>query len=182
MRAHWAIRLSVGLLSTVFLQSVVAGQEIEEYQVKAAYLYNFAKFVDWPAGAFASAASPISICILGEDSFGGALHEVVRDKTAGGRLLVVRTIPELSSARGCHVLFISAVEWKTNRPALGRLAGGAVLTVGETPGFSSSGGIVSFKLEGRRVRFEINVDAARQAQLQISSKLLSLAEIVRPSE
>ena len=161
---------------------MVAGQEIEEYQVKAAYLYNFAKFVDWPAAAFASPTTPLSICILGEDPFGGGLHEVVRGKTAGGRILAVRSLSDISGARGCHVLFISAVEWKANRPVLGRLAGSGVLTVGEAPGFTTGGGIVNFKLEGRRVRFEINVDAARQAQLQISSKLLSLAEIVRPSE
>ena len=182
MGASWTIRLSAGLLAAASLPILSAGPEIEEYQVKAAYLYNFAKFVDWPAPAFASASSPISLCILGEDPFGGALQEVVRGKTAGGRTLVVRTLSDLAGARGCHVVFVSAVEWKTNRPALGRLTGSGVLTVGEVAGFTSAGGIVSFKLEGRRVRFEINVDAARQAQLQISSKLLSLAEIVRTSE
>lgn len=182
MRTWWTIRLGAGLFAAASLHFIWAGQEVEEYQVKAAYLYNFAKFVDWPAQAFISPASPISICVLGEDPFGGTLQEVVRGKTAGGRVLMVRTASDMSSARGCHVLFISAVEWKTNRPALGHLAGGGVLTVGESPGFTTGGGIVGFKLEGRRVRFEINVEAARQAQLQISSKLLSLAEIVRPRE
>jgi hypothetical protein len=182
MGAHWAIRLTAGLLATASPHLLGAGPGIEEYQVKAAYLYNFAKFVDWPAAAFGSAASPISICIFGADSFGGALDEVVRGKTAGGRILVVRTLSDLAGAKGCHVLFISAATWKTHRAALGRLAGSGVLTVGEAPGFTAAGGIVGFKLEGRRVRFEINVDAARQAQLQISSKLLNLAEIVKPSE
>lgn len=80
------------------------------------------------------------------------------------------------------MLFISSAEWKRNRPPLGNLTGSGVLTVGETPGFSASGGIICFKLDAGRVRFQINVAAARQAPVQISSKLLSLAEIVRNRE
>ena len=178
MGGHSGIRLSTEFVVAASLLFPAAGQEIEEYQVKAAYLYNFAKFVEWPAQVFASPASPIVICVLGEDPFGGALQDVVRGKTASRRTLVVRTIPEFSGAKGCQILFIGSLEWKRNRLALGNLNGSGVLTVGEEPGFGSSGGIINFKLEAGRVRFEINVAAARQAPVQISSKLLSLAERV----
>ena len=175
-------RLGAGLLLGALLLIQAEEQELEEYQVKAAYLYNFAKFVDWPAQSFKTPASPIVVCILGEDPFGSALQEVMRGKTVSGRNLLVRQVGDVSAASGCHMLFVSSGEWRQHRPVLARLGGTGVLTIGETPGFTAGGGIVSFKLAGRRVRFEINVDAARQAQLQISSKLLSLAEIVRPSE
>lgn len=179
--AGTTIRIATELLASLALLGCAGAQEIEEYQLKAAYLYNFAKFVDWPAHAFAGASSPIAICILREDPFGGALEEVIRDKTAAGRPLVARTIDDLP-ARGCHILFIASREWKRSRPGLRPMPGIAILTVGETAGFTAAGGMVSFKLDGGRVRFEINLEAARQASLQISSKLLSLAEIVRTRE
>ena len=175
---HLILRVSLSLLLGSFAARAANGQEIEEYQVKAAYLYNFAKFVEWPAQSFAGAASPIVICILGDDPFGGALHEVVRGKTASGRTLVIRAISDLPAARGCHILFISATEWRRTRLLLTSLSGAGLLTVGEAGGFGASGGIINFKLDGGRVRFQINVAAARQAGVQISSKLLSLAEII----
>lgn len=163
--------------------SLVGGaQEIEEYQMKAAYLYNFIKFVEWPPQSFANAASPVVICVFGEDPFGGALQEAVRGKMAADRTVVVRSVTDLPGSKSCHILFVSAASWKRSRPALGTPAGGGLLTVGESPGFTANGGIIRFKLDGARLRFEVNIEAAQQARLQISSKLLSLAEIVRTRE
>jgi hypothetical protein len=176
------IRFGVALLVLSSLLSTAVGQEIEEYQVKAAYLYNFAKFVEWPAQSFPSSASPIVICILGEDPFAGSLQEAVRGKTASGRTLVVRPAADLPAAKACQILFVGFAEWRRSRLTLGSLAGNGVLTVGESPNFSASGGIINFKLDAGRVRFQINVAAARQAPVQISSKLLSLADIVNTQE
>ena len=150
--------------------------------MKAAYLYNFLKFVEWPAQSFANPTSPISICVLGENPFGGTLQEAVRGNTASERPVVVRPLADLAGVRSCHVLFIGAATWKRDRPPLGTLAGNALLTVGESPGFAARGGIIGFKFDGARLRFEINVEAARKARLRISSKLLSLADIVKTSE
>ena len=178
----FAIRLGVGLLLASVLVDRAPGQEIAEYEVKAAYLYNFAKFVDWPPHSFANSGSPIVICVLGEDPFGGALREAVHGKTVAGRRLAVREITALLGARGCHILFIGSGEWRRSHPALSNLSGSGLLTVGETAGFTASGGIIGLKLEGGRIRFQINLEAARQAPIQISSKLLSLAEIVKTQE
>ena len=182
MRVLLTIRLGVVLLLASSVPVRAGGQEIEEYQMKAAYLYNFLKFVEWPAPSFANSTSPIVICVLGENPFGGTLQEAVRGNTANERTVVARPVADLAGARSCHVLFIGAATWKRDRPLLGALAGSALLTVGESPGFAASGGIISFKLDGARLRFEINVEAARQARLRISSKLLSLADIVKTRE
>jgi len=159
--------------------TVAAFAQVEEYQVKAAFLYNFAKFVDWPSQAFHGPEDPISICVVGQNPFGGSLEEVVRGQKVGGRSFRVRQISNISTKPDCHILFVCAAEQKRFQSMAGNLIGLAVLTVGESPGFATDGGVVNLKLEGGKVRFEINMDAAEQAQLHISSKLLSLAEVIR---
>lgn len=182
MQRHAAIRVEVGLVLASLFGFRANPQTVEEYQVKAAYLYNFAKFVEWPPQSFASSNAPIVICILGEDPFGGSVQELLRGKTAAGRAVVVRPVADLPGAKGCHMLFVGSGTWRYSRPALRSVSGDGLLTVGEAPGFTAGGGMINFKLDAGRVRFEINVEAARQAHLQISSKLLSLAEIVRTRE
>jgi hypothetical protein len=151
----------------------------DEYQVKAAFLYNFAKFVDWPAGTFANAADPIGICIAGPNPFGSALEEMVQGKKVGDRPFVVRHLPDPQNADKCQILFIGAAEWKRIRATPDVLPKHAVLTVGETDDFTTLGGIIGFKLDGTRVRLLIAAETADRAKLHISSKLLSLAEIVK---
>ena len=151
----------------------------DEYQVKAAFLYNFAKFVDWPAKSFSSPGDPVVICILGQNPFGDALSEAVRGKVLEGRSFEVRLISDLPQKSGCQILFVNSANRQRFRSMAGSLKGGGILTVGEAPGFIDDGGIINFKLEGGRIRFEINVEAAGQARLSISSKLLSLAQIVK---
>ena len=150
-----------------------------EYEVKAVFLYNFARFVEWPPGALVNGHAPLVLGILGKDPFGNALGRLVKDKMINGHELVVRRFKPGQNARGCQVLFISSSEENHLRSILEDLRGSSVLTVGESDGFPQLGGIINFNLENNKVRFEINVDAAARAHLKISSKLLSLAKIVR---
>ena len=153
--------------------------EIEEYQVKAAFLFNFAKFVEWPAQAFQSPDSPIKICVLGPNPFGFSLDKAVEGKVVGNRRFVVREVRDAQQANECHILFVSAAGWTRSQARLGDIKKCCVLTVGETEDFIAGGGMIHLKLEDARVRVEINPDAAERARLRISSKLLSLAEIRR---
>ena len=153
--------------------------QVDEYQVKAAFLYNFAKFVQWPPGAFTSSSEPIAICIIGRNLFGSTLGDMVENKTVGGRPLAVRRLPDTQHAGKCQILFVGASEGKRVPALLEPLKGASILTVGETRDFTAMGGVMSFKLDGTHVRIQVCLGAAERAQLQISSKLLSLAEIVK---
>lgn len=155
------------------------GSVAEEYQVKAAFLFNFAKFVEWPADTFKAADDPITICVWGQDPFGGALENVVRDKTVAGRPFVVRQISSTPQATKCQIVFVTTSERKRYRSILDELKGRSILTVGESEDFTANGGIINFKLKDSRVRIEIDTGAAERGRLRISSKLLSLAEIAR---
>ncbi len=175
------MRMTLRLL-TVLLGMLLAacahGQAIDEYQVKAAFLYNFAKFVEWPSDAFRTPKDPIVVCVLGHNPFGNALEEVIRGKSIEGRALAIRQVTDAEEANACQILFIGSAEGKRFRSLWGNIKPG-ILTVGEEQGFAAGGGMINFKLEGGRVRFEINMGAAELAQLHISSKLLSLAQIVK---
>jgi hypothetical protein len=177
-RSGLVCRFSCTLLLEVLLIPGARGQAVDEYQVKAAFLYNFAKFVKWPPQSFQTLADPIVICILGPNPFGGALEEAVQGKVVEGRKLLVLQISDGKQAASCQILFISSSERKRSRSILADLKSIGILTVGETEGFAGYGGVVNFRLDGNRVRLEVNIDAAEQQKLRISSKLLSLAQIV----
>lgn len=153
-----------------------------EYQVKAAFLYNFAKFVEWPSDSFENGTAPIQICILGRDDFGQELEPITQDKIVNGRRIEINHVVTINRAMKCHVLFVSSSERARTREILSTLQGKSILTTGDEPGFARAGGIVNFVLEESRVRFEINLDAANQAHLKISSKLLALAKLVRTDQ
>jgi hypothetical protein len=155
-----------------------AQDSLSEYQVKAAYLFNFLKFVQWPEDAFQDPLAPIVIGIVGDDPFGEALPQVVVGKTVQGRDLVIRKYHAGEDLRGCHVLFISASEEKRLPQLLASLHGSTVLTVADMDHFVESGGMIQFLIEDSRVRFAIDVGAADRARVKISSKLLSLARTV----
>ncbi len=150
-----------------------------EYQVKAVFLLNFAKFVEWPNNSPGDAHDPASLCIVGDDPFGAILNQTVRGKAVNGHELAVKRFKRGEDARGCQIVFISSSETKRLHGILESLKGTSVLTVGETEGFAQRGGIINFVLEDNRVHFEVNVEAAERAGLRISSKLLSLAKIVK---
>jgi hypothetical protein len=152
-----------------------------EYLIKAGFIYNFAKFVEWPSAAFPQADSPIVIGVLGTDPFGSVLDRLVQDKKIGQRGFVVRRYKwgkDMKDLRDCQILFISASEKAHTDEVVQFVKWLPILTIGETPGFAERGGVIRFTLEDNRVRFEVNVDAAHQADLNISSRLLTLAKII----
>ena len=150
-----------------------------EYEVKAAFLFNFAKFVEWPPESFNDRDS-LAICIFGEDPFGGSLESTVAGEKIGGRQLRVRQVERPGELRSCQIAFIGRSERERVPEVLAALRGANVLTVGEPDRFAEQGGMVRFFLEANRVRFEINLDAVERTRLQVSSKLLRVARVVRP--
>jgi YfiR/HmsC-like len=152
-----------------------------EYRVKAAFLYNFAKFVDWPPSAFTSGKQALTICVYGRDPFGSVLDDALLGKPVGNRRVdIVRTM-QFQDLVGCHVVFVGTPEREPTAELAARLKGRAVLLVGESEDFVASGGTIQFTIADNRVRFVVNPDAADRAGLKISSKLLALATIVRDS-
>lgn len=149
-----------------------------EYQVKAAFLYHFSQFVDWPDGTFKDASSPLTYCTIGEDPFHGALDASVSGKRIGVRSLQVQHFKQPQEIRGCQILFIGESQQKRAPSLLTRLQGNPILTVGETEHFVQDGGMIGFLREENKIRFEINLEAAEHAKLRLSSRLLALAKRV----
>jgi hypothetical protein len=171
-------RIKFAILLGVMFVASSPGQ-IDEYRVKAFFLYNFARYVAWPSETFKAPHDPIVICILGRNPFGSALDEATTGRVVEGRPFVVRQLSDIQRPSNCQILFVAASERKRFQAIAASLKGSGVLTVGETQGFTADGGMINFKLEDGKVRFEINVDAVAQERLHISSRLLSLAQIVK---
>jgi hypothetical protein len=170
-----AVLLPAGILSLAHGER----QPAPEYAVKAAFLYNFAKFVEWPDDGFANPASPLVLCVLGEDPFGDALRSL-SGKTVNGRPLAIRHASTLGELERCHLLFVCSSEKSILPKILGETKDRSILTVGDMEGFARDGGIINMVKEENRVGIEINLEAARRSRLKISSKLLALAKIVKP--
>ena len=156
-------------------------QEVGEYQVKAAFLYNFVKFVEWPENAFQKEDDPIVIGIVGGDPLGEDLDLLVQDKTVRGRAVKIRHFEGISALECCQVLFISKREADWLPAIVKKLGGCPVLMVSEAPGSLDQEGMINFVTKESKIRFEVNLDATTKAGLQISSKLLSLAARVTGS-
>jgi len=171
--------LSSLLLVGAALQLRAEAPAFDEYQVKAAFLYNFAKFVQWPLGTFANSTDPIGICIVGQNPFGSTLEKMVQGKKVGDRTFAVRRLADTQQAGQCQILFIGATESKRTRGLLDAVKSTGVLTVGESDDFTALGGIITLRLEGPRVHIQIALDTAEHAKLKVSSKLLNLAEIAK---
>jgi hypothetical protein len=175
-----SLKRRLWLVGTVILivSARAQPQSAGEYQIKAAFLYNFAKFVEWPSGDFADATEPFRICVLGRDPFGQELRDITSEKTVNGHKLQIVPVADVQLARTCHILFIASSERAQLKKVLATLQGSSALTVGDSKGFVELGGMINFVLENERVRFEVNHRAAEQAGLKISSKLLTLAKSV----
>jgi YfiR/HmsC-like len=167
----------IALILTACISGVRA-QEPSEYELKAAFLFNFAKFIDWPPESFSSAQSPFTICVLGKDPFGRSLDEPLPGKTIGGRPVMIERVKDTLNARRCQIVFVSTSESRNLAEVLDGLHGTSALTVGESEHFAESGGAIQFTVEDKHVRFLINPDAGERAGLKFSSKLLALAKIV----
>lgn len=152
-----------------------------EYQLKAVFLFNFVQFVEWPAGAFTHPKAPITVGIVGQDPFGAVLDNTVKGETVNGRSLEVRRLKTDDDLSACHVLFLSRSDRENTAGLVQKLQGRPVLTVGEIEGFAELGGVINFVMVDRKVRFEVNPQAAAQQGMKISSKLLQLGRIVEPA-
>ena len=155
--------------------------KITEYQVKAAYLANFGRFVEWPTSVAADKSESFNICVLGQDPFGADLDAAVAGETIGRAHVMAKRISRPQDAVDCRILFISSSEasqWKEIQAALRTLS---VLTVSDIPQFARRGGIIQFLLDGNRVRFDINLAATERVGVKLSSELLKLAVTVSRS-
>lgn len=176
-------RLIVALLLCLSLALGASAQSSDsdassEYLIKAGFIYNFAQLVQWPATAFPQADSPIVIGILGTDPFGETIDRVIQNKKLDGRNLIVKRLKRGSSLRECNILFVSSSEAAHLEEVLQSTKNLPILTIGEMSGFAMRGGIINLTVEGNKVRFEVNIEAAKLANLNISSRLLALARII----
>jgi hypothetical protein len=180
----WRVLLSSAFVAISGLTFVVSSLEGEqpkptESQVQAAYLYNFGKFVQWPASTAGAQSESFNICIYGQDPFGGILNATVSNQMINGKGVVAKRIGDAREVASCQILFISSSEDARLKQILEALNGAAVLTVSDMPQFSQRGGMIQFILERNRVRFEIDLTATQNAGLSLSSELLRVAAAVK---
>ena len=174
-------RLTSILLLLLFLnaglKSTAQASSSREYAIKAVFLYNFAKFVEWSPQAFEDSTSPIIFCILGKDPFGVYLKPI-KSKTVKGKKIIIKYSPKINDMEKCHVLFVGKSEDKQLVRILARIRDWNVLTVSDMGNFAQRGGIIGLTKEKDEIRFEINIDASKRADLRINSRLLKLAKII----
>jgi hypothetical protein len=171
-----AAALFVAALS--FVDSGIAQAPVEEYRVKAAFLFHFVQLVDWPPGALGEEKNPLTVCTVGKDSFQGDLETALQGKLIGTHPLHVEHLKPSQEIKNCRVVFISGSERAQVPVIIAALKDDAVLSVGESDDFIKEGGMIGFCVDNNKVRFEINVGAADRAKLKISSRLLLLAKNV----
>lgn len=152
----------------------------KEYQLKAAFLYNFTKFVEWPTHRLAAPETPLIIGVLGHNPFGDELAKAVQGRTQNGHPLVVTNLTAAPAGTNVHLLFVPRGQEERFEPHRTKLHAAGVLTVGETEAFAQADGLITFTTEAGKIRFDINQAAAEAAGLKISSKLLQLAKAPRP--
>jgi len=172
------VMMLLGLASYAWAQDSEASSE---YLIKAGYIYNFAKLVEWPATAFAQPDSPIVIGIVGNDPFGPIIDKVLEGKKVNGHAFLIKRLKPTADVKECHILFIGSSLGSHVADTIRLTRGTPILTISEIPGFADRGGIINLTLEQNKVRFEVNVDAAKEADLNISSRLLVLAKVIQQS-
>jgi hypothetical protein len=159
-----------------------ASAALSEHRLKAVFLFNFSRFVEWPPSAFPAADAPFVIGVFGRDPFGSDLDEVVRGETVNGRPLLVKRVQTMQDAAACHILFIPESQRADLAKILAALAHSHTLTVSDLDGAARRGAMIRLVTDGDKIRLRINVESARAAGLTISSKLLRAAEIVTTAE
>jgi len=179
MRKLSEICLAILAVSSLWTSPTFAQRaSFKEPEVEAAFLFNFAQFVEWPPEAFPSPQSPIVIGVLGDDPFGGVLDDLIKGEVVRNRPLVVERFRRVDDIKTCHILFISRSERRQYARILSALDGRPILTVGETEDFGASGGVIRFMTDQNHIRLRINVGIAKSTGLSISSNLLRPAEVV----
>jgi hypothetical protein len=178
--AVWRAALAAACLAVPVTPGWAADSpaDVGEYELKAAFLYNFAKFVEWTPEALRDGEAPFRVCLVGEDPFGAVLDTTLEGKTVNGHLIVVSRERDGEPSRACNIAFFAAPDRRRGPNLLERIPPG-VLTVGDYAGFAEHGGMIGFVMDGAKVRFEINLEAANKGRMRISSKLLKLARIVK---
>ncbi|MES2732377.1 MAG: YfiR family protein [Bacteroidota bacterium] len=175
---HLFFTLLIGSVISLSAQTPPA----REYQIKAGFLFNFTQFIEWPASAFVSTETPIVIGVLGEDPFNAYLDEIVSGETVNGHPLVVQRFKTISEVNTCHILFINITETAKLEEIVTSLKGRNILTVSDAANFMQQGGMIRFVTVNKKIQFQINPEATKEADLSISSKVLRLAEIVVPKK
>lgn len=170
--------LGIFIFLTLTTAQFAKAQTAAEYQVKAVFLFNFTRFVDWPSTSFEAVNSPFVIGILGNDPFGTYIDETVNGENAGQHPIVIRRYKTTKDIDNCQILFINPDDAEQIKPILSELKEKNILTVSDANNFAALGGIIGFFMENNKIRMQINTDAAKAASLSISSKLLSVAKIL----
>jgi hypothetical protein len=150
-----------------------------DYEVKAAYLYNFGRFVEWPGKVEATQGGSFTVCVLGQDPFGPSLDTTLAGETIGGKSVVAKRISSAEESGNCQILFLSLTDDSRLNKIIADLDKKAVLTVSDMPQFVERGGMIQFVLDGKKIRFEVNLTATQHAGLTLSSELLKVATSVR---
>ena len=181
--ARWHRVSNALVIFFLLYPSSLAAQQTKasESAVKATYLYNFSRFVQWPADAAAAKGDSFPICVFGEDPFGAVLDTIVAGESVNGKAVVARRVSKSQDAVDCRVLYISASEESRLKEILADVDKAGLLTVSDIPQFSQRGGMIQFVLAGNKVRFEVNLTNAQTAGLTLSSDLLKVAVAVRKS-
>jgi YfiR/HmsC-like len=169
----------VAVLLVLLAPSLVRAETAD--QVKAAFLFNFARYVEWPPSAFASDKQPIRLCVLGQAELEGVVSRIVSGRSVRGRPVEVAGVADLAATAGCHLLFLGAGAGVSGSVVAQSLGAEAIFTISDEPGFAAGGGIANFILVDQKIRFEINPGSAKRAGLRISSSLLRLAKLVGES-
>lgn len=184
--AFWgSLRQTLGFILFAACLLISAGKMVDaqtpalsESEIKAGFVFNFTKFIEWPADAFAGPESPVVLGVLGDSPITDLLIETAAGKTVNGRAVTIRRFKEGQDLRACQILFLSSSEEKRVPQILEKVKRSSVLTVSETSGFAQAGGMINFVVEGNKVRLEINLDAAGRARLKISAKVIAVAHLV----
>jgi hypothetical protein len=179
---HIELGIGVALLGISLSVAPAFAQSVTDDRVKAAYIFNFAKFIEWPPQVFTAKESPMNFCVLGRSPVVDELDSSIGGKSVNGHTIMVKHLHGPDEIKDCHLIFLAASAGKQQQKLIEAAKGSAVLLVAETPGFARSGGTINFITESGRLLFEVNINAAESAHLKISSKLLALARIVSPTE
>jgi hypothetical protein len=181
--AHWRQVSAIALIAWFVLLTTRGSlaQTASAAAVKAAFVYNFAKFCDWPADVL-PADAPLVLCVIGDDALQDALEEAVKNKRIGGHALVVRSGHLDASLRACHLVYCSGLDASHARQLVDLIKDVPVLSVSDQDAFAAEGGVAQLYEDGGRIRFLVNVGSAQRAHLRVSSRLLSLAKIVKDDQ
>lgn len=174
----WLFNCLAALLPLLFCTALTPYQANPEYKVKSVFLYNFTQFIQWPEDSFSGQDSPFVIGILGPDPFGAYIDQTVEGETINGTPIVVKRYNNPEEALGCHILFIKEKDQAKLGNILKKLEERSILTVSDANGFAHMGGVIEFTLKESKIGLKVNPDAAKKQKLEISAKLLQLAEIV----